>query len=161
MSLVIKFMSSILYIFVKCTDYPHPITCPPLAMAVLNVCLYSKLPPISKLQKHLRHPFPSPTQQFSSVSSPNFHEFQVHFPPSFLWINQPPNLKLLALVSVYPRILLQPLLSSSEASRNPLVCLRESISRAGFLALVSASLVFASDPALAFKVINIILAFYF
>ncbi|MCD9561482.1 hypothetical protein HAX54_020605 [Datura stramonium] len=42
-------------------------------------------------------------------------------------------------------------LKSAETQRNGLISLSESISRASFLALVSASLFFASDPALAFK----------
>ncbi|KAH0663401.1 hypothetical protein AABB24_011821 [Solanum stoloniferum] len=42
-------------------------------------------------------------------------------------------------------------LKSAEFSRNGFISLSESISRASFLALLSASLFFASDPALAFK----------
>ncbi|KAL3336133.1 hypothetical protein AABB24_032058 [Solanum stoloniferum] len=42
-------------------------------------------------------------------------------------------------------------LKSAESSRNGFISLSESISRASFLALLSASLFFASDPALAFK----------
>ncbi|KAI5670624.1 hypothetical protein M9H77_10988 [Catharanthus roseus] len=46
---------------------------------------------------------------------------------------------------------LQRSFSSSLPPQNPLLFSGQSISRAGFLALLSASLVFASDPALAFK----------
>ncbi|XP_015079682.1 thylakoid lumenal 15 kDa protein 1, chloroplastic [Solanum pennellii] len=42
-------------------------------------------------------------------------------------------------------------LKSAESSRNGFISLSESISRSSFLALLSASLFFASDPALAFK----------
>ncbi|TMW96962.1 hypothetical protein EJD97_006475 [Solanum chilense] len=50
-----------------------------------------------------------------------------------------------------PQATTQVSLKSAESSRNGFISLSESISRASFLALLSASLFFASDPALAFK----------
>ncbi|KAL3523852.1 hypothetical protein ACH5RR_016686 [Cinchona calisaya] len=89
-------------------------------MAVLNVCLSFKLPPIPKLH----NPLSTPTQhRFSSISSPTSS------------CTRPP----------------QGSLNRLQVSENPLICLGESMSRARFLALLSASLFFASDPALAFK----------
>ncbi|CDP00130.1 unnamed protein product [Coffea canephora] len=90
-------------------------------MAVVNACLSSKLLPKPKLDN------PLPSQQHFC------------FPSLSLPFNR---------TATRPQ---RPVNHQSQAPQNPLLCLGESISRASFIALLSASLFFASDPALAFK----------